>query len=147
MGYRLPVFDIRVEAQKESAYSQLSQNELALQFYGNGMFNPQYADQALVALDMMEFTGKQQVVQKVQRNGGMYQQMLLMQQQMLQMAETIDSLTGGQTRMAEEMAKGINRGIQEGQARTQGGETKTAGGENAVMTNARQRASQTATPR
>ena len=41
----------------------------------------------------------------------------------------------------------INRGIQEGQARTQGGETKTAGGENAVMTNARQRASQTATPR
>ena len=147
MGYRLPVFDIRVEAQKESAYSQLSQNELALQFYGNGMFNPQYADQALVALDMMEFTGKQQVVQKVQRNGGMYQQMLLMQQQMLQMAETIDSLTGGQTRMAEEMAKGINRGIQEGQARTQGGETKTAGGENAVMTNARQQASQTATPR
>lgn len=147
MGYRLPVFDIRVEAQKESAYSQLSQNELALQFYGNGMFNPQYADQALAALDMMEFTGKQQVVQKVQKNGGMYQQMLLMQQQMLQMAETIDSLTGGQTRMAEEMAKGINRGIQEGQARTQGGETKTAGGENAVMTNARQRASQTATPR
>ena len=147
MGYRLPVFDIRVEAQKESAYSQLSQNELALQFYGNGMFNPQYADQALAALDMMEFTGKQQVVQKVQKNGGMYQQMLLMQQQMLQMAETIDSLTGGQTRMAEEMAKGINRGIQEGQARTQGGEAKTKGGENAVMTNARQRASQTATPR
>ena len=147
MGYRLPVFDIRVEAQKESAYSQLSQNELALQFYGNGMFNPQYADQALAALDMMEFTGKQQVVQKVQRNGGMYRQMLLMQRQMLQMAETIDSLTGGQTRMAEEMAKGINRGIQEGQARTQGGEAKTKGDENAVMTNARQRASQTATPR
>ena len=73
--------------------------------------------------------------------------MLLMHQHMRQMAETIDSLTGGQTRMAEEMAKGINRGIQEGQARTQGGETKTAGGENAVMTNARQRASQTATPR
>ena len=41
MGYRLPVFDIEVKAEKENAYTQLSQNELALQFYNLGFFNPE----------------------------------------------------------------------------------------------------------
>lgn len=105
MGYRLPVFDIKVSAQKASPYSKLSQNELAIEFYGKGFFNPQMADQALACLDMMDFTGKDEVIQKVTANGTMYQQMLQMQQQMLQMAQIIDKLQG--TNLAEGLAGGI----------------------------------------
>lgn len=152
MGYRLPVFDIKVEAEKNSAYSQLSQNELALQFYNNGFFNPQYADQALSAIDMMEFQGKEGVVQKIQRNGGMYQQLLQMQQQMMQMSEIIDKLTGGQTSLSAGMAQGIENqmGQMEAQENTSGAVTQAkqnAQAESAITANARAQAAQTTRPR
>lgn len=94
MGYRLPLFDIEVTAQKQSPYSKMSQNELALQFYGAGFFNPQMADQALACLDMMDFDRKQFVAQKIAQNGGMYQQMLQMQQQMVMLAQMVDQSRG-----------------------------------------------------
>ena len=65
MGYRLPVFDVQVSAQKQSPYSKLSQNELALQFFGAGFFDPQRAQQALMCLDMMDFDRKQFVMEKI----------------------------------------------------------------------------------
>lgn len=94
MGYRLPLFDIEVSAQKQSPYSKMSQNELALQFFGNGFFNPQIADQALACLEMMDFDRKQFVMQKIAENGGMYQQMLAMQQQMIMLAQMVDAGRG-----------------------------------------------------
>ena len=109
MGYRLPLFDIEITAQKQSPYSKMSQNELALQFYQVGFFNPQMADQALACIDMMDFDRKQFVMQKIAQNGGMYQQMLMMQQQMLMMAEALDQVKG--TNMAEQMAAGITGGV------------------------------------
>lgn len=105
LGYRLPQFDIEVTAQKQSPYSKMSQNELALQFYSAGFFNPQMADQALACLDMMDFDRKDFVMSKISQNGGMYQQMLAMQQQMLMMAQIIDQDRG--TNMAEQIAAGI----------------------------------------
>lgn len=108
MGYRLPLFDIEITAQKQSPYSKMSQNELALQFYGAGFFNPQMADQALACLDMMDFDRKQFVMQKIAQNGGMYQQMLMMQQQMLQLAKMVDQQRG--SNLAEQIAVGITGG-------------------------------------
>ena len=108
MGYRVPLFDIEITAQKQSPYSKMSQNELALQFYSAGFFNPQIADQALVCLDMMDFDRKEFIMQKISQNGGMYQQMLMMQQQMLMMAEALDQAKG--TNMAEQIAAGITGG-------------------------------------
>lgn len=105
MGYRVPLFDIEITAQKQSPYSKMSQNELALQFYNAGFFNPQMADQALACLDMMDFDRKSFIMQKIAQNGGMYQQMLMMQQQMLQMAQMLDMKNG--TNMAEQVASGI----------------------------------------
>ena len=94
MGYRVPMFDIEVTAQKQSPYSKMSQNELAIQFFGAGFFNPQIADQALACLDMMDFDRKQFVMQKIAQNGGMYQQMMQMQQQMLMLAQMVDQARG-----------------------------------------------------
>ena len=105
MGYRTPLFDIEITAQKQSPYSKMSQNELALQFYQAGFFNPQMADQALACLDMMDFDRKQFIMQKIAQNGGMYQQMLMMQQQMLQMAQMLDQQKG--TNAADVVAAGI----------------------------------------
>ena len=65
MGYRLPLFDVQVSAQKQSPYSKLSQNEMALQFFGAGFFDPGRAQQALMCLDMMDFDRKQFVMEKV----------------------------------------------------------------------------------
>lgn len=108
MGYRLPLFDIEITAQKQSPYSKMSQNELALQFYQAGFFNPQMADQALACLDMMDFDRKHFIMQKIAQNGGMYQQMLMMQQQMLMLAEMVDQVKG--TNLAEQIAAGIMGG-------------------------------------
>ena len=94
MGYRLPLFDIEITAQKQSPYSKMSQNELALQFFGAGFFNPQIADQALACLDMMDFDRKHFVMQKIAQNGGMYQQMMAMQQQMVMLAQMVDQSRG-----------------------------------------------------
>ena len=124
-GFRLPLFDIEITAQKQSPYSKMSQNELALQFYSAGFFNPQMADQALACLDMMDFDRKQFVMQKIAQNGGMYQQMLIMQQQMLQMAQMIDPA------MAEQIAVGIMGGAAPahgGQPGANVGSTEALGG-------------------
>ena len=94
MGFRMPLFDIEVTAQKQSPYSKMSQNELALQFFGAGFFNPQIADQALACLDMMDFDRKHFIMQKIAQNGGMYQQMMAMQQQMIMLAQMVDQGRG-----------------------------------------------------
>lgn len=78
LGYRIPQFDIEVTAQKQSPYTKMSQNELALQFFGAGFFNPQIADQALACLDMMDFDRKQFVVNKIKENAMIYQQTMAM---------------------------------------------------------------------
>ena len=108
MGFRLPLFDVEITAQKQSPYSKMSQNELALQFYGAGFFNPQMADQALACIDMMDFDRKEFVSQKIAQNGGMYQQMLMMQQQMLMLAQMVDQDRG--TNLADQMAAGLTGG-------------------------------------
>ena len=65
MGCRLPVFDIQVKAQKRNAYSSVAQNELALQLYGQGFFDPLRAQQALMCLGMMDFQGRRELMGKI----------------------------------------------------------------------------------
>ena len=94
MGMRVPLFDVEVTAQKQSPYSKMSQNELALQFYQAGFFNPQMSDQALACLDMMDFDRKEFIMQKISQNGTMYQMMMQMQQQMIMLAQMVDQSRG-----------------------------------------------------
>ena len=109
MGGRKPLFDIEVTAQKQSPYSKMAQNELALQFYSAGFFNPQMSDQALACLDMMDFDRKQFIMQRIAQNGTMYQQILMMQQQMLMLAQIVDKHEG--SNIAEQIAAGITGGV------------------------------------
>ena len=99
-----PVFDIKIKAQKSSPYARLSQNELALQFYNLGFFNPQLSDQALATIEMMDFEGKDKVKERIQANGTMFQQLQQMQQTMAQMAQVMAETTGD-TRVMDALAQ------------------------------------------
>lgn len=90
MGYRLPVFDIKVSAQKKNVYTKVSQNELALQFFQHGFFNPQMTDQALMCLEMMDFDGKDGIMQKVAQMGTMFQKLIQYMQLALNFAQIAD---------------------------------------------------------
>lgn len=131
MGGRKPLFDIEVTAQKQSPYSKMAQNELALQFYSAGFFNPQMSDQALACLDMMDFDRKQFIMQKIAQNGTLYQQLLMAQQQMLMLAQIVDKHEG--SNIAEQIAAGITGGVSPSPL---GGVSGNASAENVEQTEA-----------
>lgn len=129
MGYRLPLFDVEITAQKASPYSKMSQNELALQFFGAGFFNPQMSDQALACLEMMDFDRKQGIMQRIAQNGMMYKAAMMMMQQ--QMAPGV---AGGTEESAEETVENTE---------ALGGD---GGGEAANTKKARQRVADSTSP-
>ena len=129
MGYRLPLFDVEITAQKQSPYSKMSQNELALQFFGAGFFNPQMSDQALACLEMMDFDRKQGIMQRIAQNGMMYKAAMMMMQQ--QMAPGV---SGGTEESAEETVE---------KTEALGGD---GGGEAANTKKARQRVADSTSP-
>lgn len=91
---RKPVFDIVIKPEKRSAYSKLSQNELAIQLYQLGFFNPQLAEQSMTALELMDFDGKEKVKDRVQQGQTLMNQMAAMQEAMNKMGMIIFRLTG-----------------------------------------------------
>ena len=93
MGLRLPEFDIDVTAEKSSEYTKMAQNELALQLYGLGVFNPQNVDQSLMLLDAMDFYGKDDIAQKISANGTMLDQLMQYQQIALALAQKYEPQT------------------------------------------------------
>lgn len=149
MGLRLPVFDTKVTAQTKTAYSKNSQNELALSLYGQGVFNPQMSDQALMLLDMMDFDGKDELMAKVQQNGTLLQQMAMYQQIALQLAQQYDPA------LAEQLANNIMTGAAASQASSQPtgraaaqnvGNDGGAGGNMTKVNGARERAQKSSQP-
>ena len=75
-----PIFDVDPRAQKQNPFTTVAQNELALQFYNLGFFNPQMSEQALQCIDMMDFEGKEKVRQGIQQNSMLAQQIQQLQQ-------------------------------------------------------------------
>ena len=101
-GLRKPEFDIEVSAEKASPYKKIEQNELALQFYQQGFFNPQMADQALACLEMMDFPHKEEIMQRVMQNGTIMQLLLQYQQIALQLAQRV-----GDPMLVEQLSQAV----------------------------------------
>lgn len=114
MGYRLPVFDVKVAPQKRNVYTKMSQNELALQFYNLGFFDPSRTDQALATLDMMQFDGKDALMQKISTNGTLFQKLT----QYMQLAMTL----------AQAVRPDMVQGLAQDAQQFLGGGTAVAGG-------------------
>ena len=68
---RKPIFDVKACAEKSSPFSKFSQNELALQLYNAGIFNPEVRGQAIMAVNMMDFEGKSALLSKLSSGAGM----------------------------------------------------------------------------
>ena len=97
LGYRVPEFDISVQAQKQTTYTAIAQNELALQFYQLGFFDPAQTDRTLMCLDMMDFRGKEELTQKIRAMGGLYDKL----QMVLQYAATLAQQYGDAAAMGQ----------------------------------------------
>lgn len=149
MGYRLPVFDVKVSAQKKNVYTKVAQNELALQFFQLGFFNPQMVDQSLMCLEMMDFDDKDIIMQKIAQMGTMYQKLMQYMQLALQLASAVNPMLAQQIAQDVIQVNGgtppsMGMGIPHiAQADNIGGIQKK---EHAVVRNARQQSNEASQP-
>lgn len=90
MLFRRPVFDIKVKIQKKTSFSRMEQNERAKELYSMGFFQPEQAQAAMGALDMMEFEG----IEKVREYVSQGQTLMNLVQQLTQ---AVQQLTGQMT--------------------------------------------------
>ena len=150
MGMRLPLFDIKVSAQKKNVYTKVTQNELALQFFQMGFFNPQMTDQALMCLDLMEFDGRDGVMQKVSQLGTMYDKLMQYMQLSLMLAQAAAPQYVQQIAMDMQNMGGQVGAMMGGGAAPQMMESDNIAGipqkEHGIVTNARAKAQQASQP-
>ena len=149
MGFRLPVFDVKVSAQKKNVYTKVAQNELAIQFFQLGFFNPQMVDQSLMCLEMMDFDDKDVIMQKISQMGTMHQKLIQYMQLALTLAQAVDK--GLADKIAQDVIQAnggtvpVDGGVGShiAQADNIGGIPKE---EHAVVRNARQQSNDSAQP-
>ena len=142
LGERTPIFDIVCKASRRSPFSKAAQNEFAKELFGMGFFNPQVSDQVLACLDMMDFDGKQEVVQRVQQNGTMYQQIQMLQQQVAQ----LQAIITGQMPQQTGSVQGAGQPMPSGQIKQTSGDSSQLAkifddaAENSIVNKAREKA-------
>ena len=120
--YRRPIFDVKIKAQKKNPFSRMEQNERAKELYGLGFFNPERAQEALGALEMMEFEGIDKVREQVQQGQTLLNICQQMSQQMDQMALLLQALTGKDMGVgAEPQGSGNSQGGSRPAGRSAGG--------------------------
>ena len=90
--FRKPVFDLEIKVQKKNPFSIMSQNELAKELLNMGAFNPQRAQEMLGALMLMEFEGKEEVVEFVKEGQTLFN---MLQQMQMQLAQYQQMMMGG----------------------------------------------------
>ena len=108
--YRRPIFDVKIKAQKKNPFSRMEQNERAKELYGLGFFNPERAQEAMGALEMMEFEGIDKVREQVRQGQTLLNVCQQLSQQLDQMALIIQSITGRDMSGGEAAQDGGNAG-------------------------------------
>lgn len=119
--YRTPVFDIKIAPQKKNPFSRMEQNQRAMELYSAGFFSPERAQEALGALNMMDFDGKEKVVDQVQQGQtllNMVQQLSMQVQQLLSLVHVANGVQQGQT-AEEKQTRQTGGGSQAGKAKAE----------------------------
>jgi hypothetical protein len=122
--YRLPVFDLKISAQRKNPFSRMEANERAMELYTAGFFNPERAQEALDALEMMDFEGIDKVRKRVEQGATL----LNIVQQLQAQVDQLMALAGVQPPAAEE----AQEGAAEDGGRPQAAPTSGAGGRTAA---------------
>lgn len=146
IGYRKPEFDIKVYAQKRSVYTKVANNELAIQFFQLGFFNPQMAEQTLMCMEMMDFDGKDELMQKVSRNAMIFQKFAFYLQQCLMMAGANGNAALAQ-QAAMDMQQYLGVSVQAPNVSASASIGQQNPEESTVTRNARQKTANTTAPR
>lgn len=94
MTYRLPIFDLKIKAQKRNPFSRMEENERAKELYAMGFFAPENAQASLLCLEMMDFEGKEKVMEQVAQGQTLFN--------MLQQAMQTIAVLSWQMGMAQE---------------------------------------------
>jgi hypothetical protein len=95
--YRKPIFDIKVTAEKQDPFSQEAHNERIIAMFQQGMFAPQRAPEAEIALEQMNIEGKDQMIEKVKQNNQLYmlaQQIPMLQEENMKLKMIVQKTTG-----------------------------------------------------
>ena len=111
MLYRKPIFDIKVKAQKKTAFTRMEQNERAKELYSMGFFQPEQAQASMGALQMMEFEGIEKVREYVSQGQtlmNLVQQLTQAVQQLTGQPEEAPSPAGGPPPSRREAQGGRN---------------------------------------
>jgi hypothetical protein len=88
---RIPIIDISIKAQKQNPFTTMAQNETAMNLYNAGFFEPERAQQALVCLEMMDFEGKDKVLEHVQQGQTLFNQVQMMNEQIINISAALAS--------------------------------------------------------
>ena len=92
--YRRPVFDLKVKAQKRNPFSTMEANQRAQELYAMGFFNPERSQEAMGALEMMDFEGIDKVKKRVME-GQTLMNVVQQQNQLIQQMAGMMGLGGG----------------------------------------------------
>jgi len=106
--YREPVFDLEISAQKKNPFSRMEQNERAKELYAMGFFAPENAQASMVALDMMDFEGIEDVRDKVNQGATLLNICQQQQQEIAQLQMLLQGMAGIQPEMPTEQGGGRN---------------------------------------
>jgi len=98
---RKPIFDITVRPQRKNPFSRNVQNQLAVELYQMGFFNPQLADQSLTALELMDFEGKEKIRERIQQGQTMMRIIQQLQMALAQRDQVIAQFTGQTPQVAQ----------------------------------------------
>ena len=160
----LPEFDIEVAAQKASPYSKAAQNELALQLYSAGFFNPQNTDQSLACLNIMDFDHKSDVINQIKKNGTLLDALQQAQMQLQQLRQeneklkvmcdlnidnsNLTGMKGKQQGSSPDVAKASTSGSANMEStKPEGMQSVSAGDKGSLAEQAAQKANESAQPR
>lgn len=83
-AFRKPEFDLSLSVEKANPFNRAQQNQTVTQLYQMGFFNPQNADMALMALEFMNFEGKDAMMERISQKQQQSRQQEQMKQQQMQ---------------------------------------------------------------
>ena len=110
--YRTPIFDIKITPQKKNPFSRMEQNQRAMELYAAGFFNPERAQEAQGALEMMDFEGKDKIVEYVQQGQTLMNIVQQLSQQVQQLLTLVPMAQGMMPAMGAQMPQdGQNPGM------------------------------------
>lgn len=106
--YRKSIFDIQIIPQRKNPFNTNTHNQLVMQLLQAGVFTPQAADSAIVALNAMVLDNKDRIIQSLQELKANYeQQMRMIQAQKTEEMRSVQQMPHETVSIAENIGGGV----------------------------------------